>query len=72
MHLMVNKKILMAVRPWAETIGTTKAMKRLTDRGLGLSTADKMIHGRYSSKPSDRTVQILVEEMEKDGVKFAA
>lgn len=67
-----NEKVLKLVPEWASSIGQTTAMRRLIDRGLGLSTADKMVHGRYGSTPKDVVAEILIDEMAKDGFKIAA
>lgn len=68
--MSINERIKSLVPVWGEKIGRTRARKRLSDKGIGLSTADQMLGGRYGAVPGDRTADILRKEMAKDGVSL--
>lgn len=61
-----NERLLKLVKEWTTSIGKKEAMNRLILHGLGLSTIDKIIHGRYESTPGNVLSAILENEMMKD------
>lgn len=62
-----NEEIMRLVKSWAEKIGHRTAIKRLVNRNIAVTTADKLCAGRYESVPRDLLAETLLEEMAKDG-----
>ena len=58
--------ILKSFSEWAEKIGRREALKRLINRDVPVSTAEKLVGGRYPGRPRTRLMTILIDEMAKD------
>ena len=61
---------LISARNWVKKIGKKEAMKRLVVRGVALSTAYKVCSMKYESTPGTLFAEVLIDEMEKDGISL--
>lgn len=65
MVFMDGKALKRRVERWAKRVGPKRAQVALVTAGVGVSTAEKLVAGRYASTPKGE-IAFAIEQMLKE------
>lgn len=69
MTKQTDKDLIKSLAKWIDRVGRNEAMANLCRKGVGTSTAERLVHGRYTSRPGSilKTViaELLTEQEER-------
>lgn len=64
---MNGKSLKRRIQRWAKRVGPKRAQVALVTAGLGVSTAEKLVAGRYASSPKGEIAFVLEQLLRDEG-----